>query len=269
VDVWLNTPRRPYEASGTSGQKVVVNGLLNLSIADGWWPEGFDGTNGWTIGPVVKERSEDSPNADPDDALSLYELLENAVIPLFYDRDVSGVPGKWIAMIKRSLQTLAPRFNTERMLIEYFHDLYIPSAEREKELGADRYRLARELADWKLKIPMRFSSLRLLEVTVEGVHGDAVMVNQPLNVTAILDPGKLDPEEILVELMIGRKDGGDFAGKPDCIPLKLIRRDESGNLIYTLDYRVRQNGPHCYGVRVLPFNPRLSSLHETGLVLWG
>lgn len=269
VDVWLNTPRRPYEASGTSGQKVVVNGLLNLSTSDGWWPEGFDGTNGWTIGPVVKERSEDAPNADLDDAQALFELLEDTVAPLFYDRDVSGVPEKWVGMIKRSMRTLAPRFNTERMLLEYFHDLYLPSAERSCELVDDRYRLARELADWKRKLPMRFSSLRLLEVTVEGIHGDAVMVDQPLNVTVSVDPGKLEPEEILVELMIGRKDGTDFAGRPDCIPLKVAGRAENGVLTYTLDYRVRQNGPHRYGVRVLPFHPRLSSLHETGLILWG
>ena len=126
VDVWLNTPRRPLEASGTSGEKVVANGVLNLSISDGWWVEGYDGTNGWTIGPVVKGYAEETENADEEDSQSLYTLLENSVIPLFYDREMSGLPEKWIAMIKRSMQTLVPRFNTERMLVDYYRDLYLP-----------------------------------------------------------------------------------------------------------------------------------------------
>ena len=113
VDVWLNTPRRPLEASGTSGEKVVANGVLNLSVSDGWWVEGYDGTNGWTIGPVVKGYTDETENADEEDSRSLYSLLENNVIPLFYDREMSGLPEKWLAMIKRSMQTLVPRFNTE------------------------------------------------------------------------------------------------------------------------------------------------------------
>jgi phosphorylase/glycogen(starch) synthase len=131
VDVWLNTPRRPLEASGTSGEKVVANGVLNLSISDGWWVEGYDGTNGWTIGPVVKGYAEETANADEEDSQSLYALLENSVIPLYYDREMSGLPQKWIAMIKRSMQTLIPRFNTDRMLIDYYRDLYLPTARRE------------------------------------------------------------------------------------------------------------------------------------------
>lgn len=268
VDVWLNTPRRPYEASGTSGEKVVINGVLNLSVSDGWWCEGYDGANGWTIGPVVRDYKEELPNADEEDSRSLYALLENTIIPMFYDREVSGIPEKWIAVIKRSMETLAPRFNTERMLLEYYDKMYLPTAKREKEMTASSYKMARELADWKRKIPMRFSSLKLLDVIVEGVHGDSITIDQPLIVKARVDPGKLDPGEIRVELVIGKEDGHGIIGMPDCVPLELAEKLD-GILTFSIQYTLKQNGTHAYGVRVLPYHKNLSCKNEPGLILWG
>ena len=269
VDVWLNNPRRPLEASGTSGEKVVANGVLNLSVSDGWWVEGYDGTNGWTIGPVVKGLREETGNADEEDAQSLYALLENSVIPLFYDREMSGIPDKWIAMIKRSMQTLVPRFNTDRMLIEYFRDLYLPTSRREHQLHENSYRMARELADWKRKIPMRFSSLRLIEVIIEGIHGDTILVEQPFDVSVRIDPGKLEPEEILAELVIGRKDGSGFVEPPEYIPLVPAGRDADGVLTFSVSHTIRHSGAYAYGIRVLPFHPHLAAKQETGLIYWG
>jgi phosphorylase/glycogen(starch) synthase len=268
VDVWLNTPRRPYEASGTSGEKVVANGVLNLSISDGWWCEGYDGTNGWTIGPVVKGYSPERANTDEEDSQSLYTLLENSVIPTFYSREISGLPEKWIYMIKRSLQTLMPRFNTHRMLLEYYNSMYLPTANREHELYMYAHKMARELADWKRKIPMRFSSLRMLDASIEGIHGETVFVDQALIASARIDPGNVDPEEILVELLIGRKDGYEFADSPDCVPLQIANKAFDGTLTYTAEYIVKQNGPHYYGIRVLPYHKNLAAKQETGLVLW-
>jgi len=267
--VWLNTPRRPYEASGTSGEKVVYNGVLNLSISDGWWAEGFDGANGWTIGPVIRGITEEDASVDEEDTLSLYSILENSVIPLFYDRDISGIPDKWITMIKRSIHTLAPRFNTERMLKEYYNDMYVPTVRRSGELAESNYKLAKDIAEWKSKIPMRFSSLRLLDISVEGIQGDTIVVDQPLVVTARIDPGKLKPEEIYAELFIGPDDGYGFTDPPDRVPLKMVTNLLNGSLIFTAEYRVRRNGPHSYGIRVLPYNEKLASKHETGLILWG
>ena len=202
-------------------------------------------------------------------AQSLYTLLENSVIPLFYDREMSGLPEKWLAMIKRSMQTLVPRFNTERMLVDYYRDLYLPTARREHELFGDSYRMARELADWKRKLPMRFSSLRLLDVSVEGIRGDTIIVERPLSVTVRIDPGKMEPEELLVELVIGKKEGTGFAEPPECLPLELSARGEKGILIFAADYTVRQNGAYAYGIRVLPYHPHLATKQETGLVYWG
>jgi starch phosphorylase len=122
VDVWLNVPRRPLEASGTSGQKVAMNGGLNLSILDGWWIEGYDGTNGWAIGDASV--GTDEALMDAADAASLYRVLEEEVVPQYYEQDADGLPRRWVAMMKRSIQTLLPAFNSHRMVEEYAREVY-------------------------------------------------------------------------------------------------------------------------------------------------
>jgi phosphorylase/glycogen(starch) synthase len=269
VDLWLNTPRRPYEASGTSGQKVVANGVLNLSIADGWWPEGYNGANGWTIGPLVTDYTEEVPNADEEDCQSLYNLLENTIIPLFYDRDMSGLPLKWIGMIKEAMMTLSPQFNTERMLIDYFNSMYLPTAKRAKELTDASYTMAKELAEWKSTLPLRFASLRMIDFSVEGFHGDMIHVSEPLEVTVHIDSGKMNPEEIFVEMIIGKRGKNGALTDVECVPLDLRDKTDPAHLTFTVEYTVRSNGPYAYGVRVMPYHPRLSSKVEPGLVFWG
>ncbi|MEE8524483.1 MAG: alpha-glucan family phosphorylase, partial [Thermoanaerobaculia bacterium] len=130
VDVWLNTPRRPLEASGTSGMKVAMNGGLNLSIADGWWPEGWNGDNGWVIGEAREDPGEEQQ--DWDDASSLYDILENVILPAYYERDGDGLPRRWIRMMKEAMATLTPRFSASRMVEDYVEQGYLPAAGRRR-----------------------------------------------------------------------------------------------------------------------------------------
>jgi starch phosphorylase len=124
--MWLNTPRRPYEASGTSGQKASLNGAPNMSILDGWWPEAYNGSNGWAIGEEREYTNLDEQ--DWNDAQHLYQLLENDILPLYYERGSDGVPHKWLAVSKESIMTVAPVFSTRRMVKEYASRLYMPAA---------------------------------------------------------------------------------------------------------------------------------------------
>jgi len=131
VDVWLNTPRRPNEASGTSGQKAALNGVLNFSILDGWWREGYNGQNGWAIGQDT--RYDDPEMQDEADAESLYDILENEIVPLYYRKQASdGLPSDWITLMKESIRTLAPQFCTRRMVIEYLERMYLPGVQEQQ-----------------------------------------------------------------------------------------------------------------------------------------
>jgi starch phosphorylase len=128
VDLWLNNPRRPLEASGTSGQKASLNGAPNFSALDGWWPEAYNGRNGWTIGQEKEYTSLEEQ--DIEDAESLYTTLESSIVPLYYDRGASGVPEGWVAMMKEAIKTVAPAFSTQRMVQDYVRELYVPHAMR-------------------------------------------------------------------------------------------------------------------------------------------
>ena len=130
VDIWLNTPRRPLEASGTSGQKAAMNGVLNFSVLDGWWREGYNGNNGWSIGN--DDNSTDPQVQDAHDRADLYDKLENEIIPIYYgNRSAENVPTQWVARMKESIRTLSPQFNTKRMLKEYMTDYYVPAMRKE------------------------------------------------------------------------------------------------------------------------------------------
>ncbi len=271
VDVWLNTPRRPYEACGTSGQKIVISGGLNMSVSDGWWPEGYDGTNGWTVGHEVENQAEfdDTAVADEHDAQSLYELIEESAVPLFYDRDTSGIPKQWLRMVKESMSKLIPQFNADRMVRQYLAGMYVPTALRKAELESKDYALAKGLSEWKLRVPVRFSSLKLIDVVFEGIHGDAIQVGEPFVVNVRINPGSMEPDEIKAELVIGKIDGHDFIKIPSIIPLHVDGSMDGGVLKMSCEYQVEESGQYSYGIRIVPFNKSLFGKQELGLALWG
>lgn len=268
-DVWLNTPRRPYEASGTSGEKVPVNGGINLSVSDGWWVEGADGLNGWTIGPATLNGDLRNGQGDYADAESLYCLLEEQVMPLYFERGADGLPRRWIAMGKRSLRTLTAQYSTGRMVREYVDRIYLPAAHRGAELADNHQALARRLGAWKTRIPGRFGAVKLEEIRVDGLAGDALLCGRPLTVRVRLNSGDLSPQELRVQLVIGPTDGTDFTEQPDVAELTPEDGTATGSQLWHGAYTAGRNGRYAYGIRVLPVTEGLDTPLRTNLVLWG
>ncbi|MCH5277164.1 MAG: alpha-glucan family phosphorylase [Desulfovibrionaceae bacterium] len=269
-DVWLNTPRRPYEASGTSGQKVPVNGGINLSISDGWWVEGADGSNGWTIGPVTLNDELKDEQSDYSDAESLYSLLEDQVIPRYFDRDSHGLPKRWIATAKNSLRTLTAMYGSGRMVREYVKDIYLPTARRGAELAADGQALARRLGAWRTSVDGRFRAVRLEEIHMDGLAGDVLICGKELRVSVRLDSGDLLPDELCVQLVIGPTDGTDFSEHPTVVELKPENTAATSQIrTWTGSYTATRNGHYAYGVRVLPWTEGLTNPLRHNMILWG
>ncbi|MDR2695315.1 MAG: alpha-glucan family phosphorylase [Deltaproteobacteria bacterium] len=270
-DVWLNNPRRPYEASGTSGQKLPVNGGLNLSISDGWWCEGYsddiNNHNGWTIGPVVRDQLPADGQADYSDAESLYTLLEDEVVPLFFERPHSALPHSWIALAKNSLRTLTAQYSSDRMVRDYFEQSYLHASARRDRIGGKAQALARHLAAWKQEIPTRFATLRLCDIQVVGLHAATLACGQPLTIHVRIDPGQMQPDEILAQLVIGIADGGDFSSSPEVVRLAPHRKGDS--LVFSGTFTAARNGRYAYGIRVMPTTAGLDAPLSNHLVLWG
>ena len=266
-DVWLNTPRRPHEASGTSGMKLSVSGGINLSIADGWWCEGYDGSNGWTIGPAETRLSAQS-QSDYADAEALYATLEELVLPLYYECGDDGIPHRWLAVAKNAMVTLTAQYSSDRMVMEYVKEAYLPAAQRSLLMCRDNFALARRLAAWKHDLASRFLTVQITEVLVEGMEGDVLLCGHPLQATVTLKPGTMPPEDLLVQLVAGQSQGADFVDPPSVVNLKQVRHMDDGRLVYAGSLTVVQSGQYAYGVRVMASTEGLRSPLETRLVLW-
>ena len=265
VDVWLNTPVRPLEASGTSGMKAAVNGVINCSILDGWWDEAYDGTNGWAIGGRTENGNSDLQ--DRMDAESMYNLLEEKVTPLFYKRDKRNIPVDWIGIMKRSISTVLPQYNTHRMIRDYTECLYEPSAKRALALTENDFGTARDLAAWKKRIANRFSTLHIQNVNVKGLEGDILRVEDKVVITAVVSRGSLEDGEIHAETVVEDLVGDSHEPYCFCKKMELIR-SENGILTFRAEFSPKKTGQYRYGIRVLPHHPRWSSKYEPGLVLW-
>ena len=264
VDVWLNTPIRPHEASGTSGQKASLNGVPNCSIIDGWWEEGYDGANGWAIGERRDYR--DAATRDETDALALYDILEHQIIPAFYERGLDGVPHYWVNIMKNAIRTLAPTFSMRRMLKEYTERLYIPAYRTSRRNDAHHFKLARELARWKQRVASAWGDV---SVRAQGPREGRLAVGQAVTVDAYARLGKLTPEDVMVELVAGADENGAMRHLRT-LPMRLLdaRGDDGGEHHYQAELDADANGSLVYGVRVLPCHPGLTHAHELGLGRW-
>ncbi|HIK46341.1 MAG TPA: alpha-glucan family phosphorylase [Leptolyngbyaceae cyanobacterium M65_K2018_010] len=263
-DVWLNNPRRPREASGTSGMKAAMNGLPNLSVLDGWWDEADYIRTGWPIGHG--EDYEDPDYQDDVEANALYDILEKEVVPLFYDRDKDEIPRGWVAKMKQAIYLNTPQFNTARMVKDYANQGYFAASDRAHTLAAQNYGPGRELAAWYERLIEHWYDIRIEEIAFSETTD--LRVNQPFKVVARLGLGALTPEDVQVELYQGQVgvDGEIHTGI--ATPMTYQGQDADGHSFYVIEVEYTTSGLQGLSLRILPQHKYLNSPYDPKLVLW-
>jgi starch phosphorylase len=272
VDVWLNNPRRPLEASGTSGMKVCCNGGLNLSVLDGWWDEGYLGDNGWAIGRGEEYTKDQEVYQDDVESRQIYDLLEQEIVPMFYTRGTDGLPRTWLKRMKRSIATNVPAFNTNRMVKEYAEQCYVPSYRRFSQLSSHRFEKAADLARWRARLREGWGQIHVQ--AVEAPAADPMHVGAELAVKVKVALGPFGPDDVEVQLYHGVLDSRGEISTPNTVVLVPARTaDPSGNghhvWLFQGKIACRASGQYGYCVRVLPRNSALPNPFEPGLVTWG
>ncbi len=263
ADVWLNTPRRPNEASGTSGMKLLPNGGLNLSVLDGWWAEGYDREVGWAIG-----RGEDYDNDDYQDAVesdALFNLLEKDVTPLFYERDQENLPRRWIAKMKASMKRLCPVFNTNRMVMEYAERFYIPAAKRYSELAAQGGAKLRPILEWRRRFRTAGSQVKITRVQAENSR--EIRVGEKMRVTASVVLGEIPPEYVRVQIVSGSVNEDGMIVNSSSSDMKHAGMTENEHQ-YEGQLECLESGSYGFSVRVIPYHPDVRVPFEHPWLVW-
>ncbi len=262
VDVWLNTPLYPLEASGTSGMKASINGAINLSVLDGWWGEGYDGQNGWAIKPSPEHF--DIFRRNREESRTLYEILQDKVIPLYYERGKYGYPEDWVKKSKRAMASVLPRFNAGRMLDEYVSKCYLPASRQGKAYAENRYQSARTVSAWKTKVSAAWPAvtIRRLDETKRRLT-----FGENLRLEVALDLDGLDEEDVAVELLYNRSYTKDFRKSRKSARFS-YERMMGHEHVFSLDIRPDICGLIDYQIRVYPHHPLLTHPLECGLMTW-
>ena len=246
VDLWLNNPRRPNEASGTSGQKAALNGVPNLSVLDGWWAEGFDGDNGWAIGEAREYKNETVQ--DDADAASLYNLLEDEIVPAFYDRDEAGLPARWLDVMKESIRSCAPTFSMSRQVKDYTNQLYLPAAAAGHNLAADNFDAARKLAAWKERMYSLWPQVR---ISADRPDIESATVGASLKMEARVHLGAVSPDDVRVEIVWGwRRE--DELSEIQIVPMVFDGAMPGELLRYRGEIAFEASGRFGVGIRIIP-----------------
>ena len=265
VDLWLNHPLRPLEASGTSGMKVGPNGGLNLSVLDGWWCESYNGNNGWAIGSEIQNGSVEFQNEV--DTSSLYQLLENQIIPLYYAKPDGKLPLAWLQLMRESIRSVTPVFNTHRMVKEYAERLYIPAAKSHQDFARENCAAATQLSLWKSKIRKDWAQVRIQDVAVGNKDRQNIPVGDSLQLNARIHLGPVDPKHVRVEAYYGESENGGIKN-PTVATLAESGQNGDGNYLYQGAVPASESGAYGFSIRVVPTHPHLMQTHELRLITW-
>ena len=263
VDVWINTPEFPLEASGTSGEKAGINGVVNLSVLDGWWGEGYNGENGWGIVPHGQEFDADYRNQE--EAKDLLDIIENEVIPMYYERDGRGYSEEWVKMSKASMKTIIPNFNAQRMVKDYVNNFYSRANNHQKALTANNNEPANELAAWKTKVSEIWPHVRIRRID-DGIttitSGDSLPIRIAVNLAG------LSADDVIVECIVGSNNKrGEFTAYEHFI-FDAIGENEHNETLFSINLKPSLPGKQLYKLRIYPSHRLLANRFEAGNMIW-
>ena len=265
VDIWLNTPTRPLEASGTSGEKAQMNGVLNFSVLDGWWLEGYVKGAGWSL--TEKRTYENQAHQDQLDAATIYNMLENEIVPLYFAKNTKGYSPEWIQYIKKSFAEITPRFTTKRMIDDYISRFYTKLASRSNILKANDFAKAKEIAAWKKKIAQDWNAIEVVSVEIpEGLAHNPV-VGEFYDANVVLDTKDLNDKGIGVELVITKLNQNNQDELFRVEELQLVK-SEGSKLYYKLHLQLEMAGSFKYAFRIFPKNEDLPHRQDFCYVRW-
>lgn len=265
VDVWLNNPRRPLEASGTSGMKVPPNGGLNFSILDGWWDEAYDGQNGWAIGN--REEYTDLEYQDEVESNALYNVLENEIIPLYYERGRDDIPRQWVTAMKWSMQTVCPQFSTNRMVADYFNKFYTNASRRYINMTSDDFKKSKELKSWKDNIYSKWSKVSF-ENTMSEMPSRNLQVGSKFEVKTIVNLGNIAPDSVRVELYHGKLSMKDEITEPTIVEMKHSSDLGNGRHSFIGSLECVNTGQSGYAIRMYPYHKDLCYKFDMKMIIW-
>ncbi len=253
-DVWLNTPTRPLEASGTSGMKAAVNGCLNLSVPDGWWCEGYNGRNGWIIGQRTYDAAIPEDFQLQYDSSQIYTLLEQEVLPAFFERGSDGIPHRWVEMMKESIATITPRFSSERMLHEYQTKFYEACMKDACALGQGNHKELYVINERRQRLASNWDTISFMDVQMEGLNRQNVYINQPIRVRIEVSHPNIRPEELTAQVVLARS-APEEAKLEDYQTYNMKAQSSSGERqvsVWETTVTCNESGPYAIGVRVMP-----------------
>jgi glucan phosphorylase len=265
VDIWLNTPTRPLEASGTSGMKAAMNGVVNFSVLDGWWAEGYRPDAGWALS--LERNYEDQQLQNELDAENIYNILETEIIPTYFDFDETGISPRWVSYVKNIIAEVAPEFTMQRMLHHYYERFYNKLYHSIQQVRADNYEPAKELAAWKKNVKQHWSKVSVIDAEMFDSANHPLPVGQDMSAKITVAQGSLDPEHVGVELVFFKRQNEKDLKLVRTVPLSITSKG-NGQATYEVSVDPQLAGVYEYGFRIYPQHPLLANRQGLNLVHW-